>query len=85
MAMKMTIEYDIYGRTQEIPAVYFNDEQMIKMAKTNAEFDLHRDGVFGEIKHETVRPRENIGGEYALFGLLHSSGKRFLREVKDGD
>lgn len=83
--MKMEIEYDIYGRTQEIPASVFDNEQVIEIAKTNAELDLRREGVFGDIKHETTKPREDIGGEWALYGLLHSSGMRFLKEVKDGD
>lgn len=85
MAMKMTIEYDIYGRTQEIPASIFDNEQVIEIAKTNAELDLRREAVFGKIKHQMVPPRKDIGGEFELFGLLHSSGMRFLREVKDGD
>jgi hypothetical protein len=57
MAMKMTIEYDIYGRTQQIPDSMFHNEQIIEIAKTNAEYELRREAVFGEIKHELLRHR----------------------------
>jgi hypothetical protein len=80
MAMKMTIEYEIFGRETFIAREVSDNEEVIQAAEKTAEYQLRAEGVFGEITHQ-IEGRDEI---YPFVSLL-SRGKKFLREVKDGD
>ena len=81
MAMKMTIEYDIQGRETFMPYQISSDKDIVDEIKRINEQSLRRDGVFSEIQHRVVI-RDDVDNPSAK---VVSSGKRFLKEVKDGD
>ena len=78
MSMTMRIEYVIWGRESFISREIADNEEFILQAKKINEEMLHRDGVFGEIKHNLIDKSDLHPVLY-----LHSSGKKFIKEVQD--
>ncbi len=70
----MIIEYEIQGVTTYLPSAI--TEAGIEAAKKASEYSLRATGVFSDIKHEVVKNDEDV------FMQLHSSGKRFIKEVE---
>ena len=77
--MKMTIEYEIYGRDTVLHPKFIEADDFIDAIKRDAELSLRQSGVFGPIDHK-VHLQE---GEEGSNAWVSSSGKRFLREVTE--